>query len=130
MPRLKKLFIIFPVLCAVVLTACGRNIPKAEYTAQVIILENDFPEYNLHAAEVWEKGSVSLDVRTDRPIYGKEGEEITADALASGMVLEIGYNGDVWKVPPYYTDIVYLKLTGETVDITELAEKHARRNEP
>ena len=72
-----------------------------------------------------------MDVCTDHPIYDSEWNKIAADELAPGMELEVGYNGWIQKVAvPYFEDIVYLKLTGETVDITELLKEHKRRIEP
>lgn len=116
--------------CAIILAACGM--PKADETARVIILENDLPERNnLYTANVWERGSFAMDVCTNYPIYDSEWNEIAADELIPGMELEVGYNGWIQKVAvPYFEDIVYLKLTGETVDITELSKEHARRIEP
>lgn len=115
MRKLKKLFTrLFPALCAVALTACGM--PRAAATAEVTIVENSGTVL-LVVVDGQGAGS-AMTVGTDHPIYDKDGEEITADALQPGMQLEVGFDGMILETfPAHFSGCEYLKVTGVENDI-------------
>ncbi|MBR6789508.1 MAG: hypothetical protein IKM31_01420 [Oscillospiraceae bacterium] len=119
MRKLKKLLShLFPALCAVALTACG--IPKTAATAEVTVVENSGTVLLVIMDGKGAGGAMT--VGTGHPIYDEKGEEISADALQPGMQLEVGFDGSVLSTyPGQFSRCEYLKLTGETADITGLA---------
>ena len=117
-------------LCAFALAACGM--PKAAAEMDVVIVEKTGQSF---LAVIDGKGAgTAMYLGSGYPVYDENGEEVSADVLQPGMIVEVGFDGSMLSTfPAQVSGCKYLKLTGEQTDVTDLAaelEEYLPKAEP